>query len=253
VQVVRNVGRVKAQQRRGRWLTAVGLAALTLAFVLGVVWQQRRVGLILVSYAAMATGFVLFNMGLQLVAKWGRKPRNDQQLDKALERLSDRYTLIHFAALGKRYPEHLLVHHSGVLVLTVRELPGQISVNGRRWRRGGNPLGRFFSYSGPQLGNPTLENEGDVETVKAYLAERGLPDAVDSVIVFTNPTVTVRVTDSPVQVVDLDGLPAFVRDVGRERAQLSGKDRLAIVEALSQGEDLEQVTLRAERRPRRAA
>ena len=72
-------------------------------------------------------------------------------------------------------------------------------------------------------------------------------------IVFTNPTVTVRVTDSPVPVVDLDGLPAFVRDVGRERAQLSGKDRLAIVEALSQGEDLEQVTLRAERRPRRAA
>jgi len=37
VQVVRNVGRVKAQQRRGRWLTAVGLVALTLAFVLGVV------------------------------------------------------------------------------------------------------------------------------------------------------------------------------------------------------------------------
>lgn len=251
MQVVRNVGYVKAQQRRGRRLTLVGFVALSLAFAL--VWQRQQAFLIAGSYAAMMTGFVLFNLGLQAIGKWSRKTRNDHQLDKALERLNDRYTLIHFAALGKHHPEHLLVHQSGVLALTVRELPGEVRVTGERWRRGGNPLSRFFTYSGPQLGNPTLDNRRDVEAVQAYLAAQELTVPVDGVIVFTHPTVTVHVTDSPAPVVDLDGLPDFVRDLGKEPPALTAKDRQAIVAALSQGEQLEQGAPRTDRRQRRAA
>lgn len=251
MQVVRNIGYVKQQQRRGRILTALGFIALAFAFVL--VWQKQFVTLIIASYGAMLIGFVVFNMGLQTVGKWSRKPRNDQQLDRALTRLNDRYTLIHFADLGGRHPEHLLVHGAGVLVLTVRELPGAISVNGRKWRRGGNLLGRFFNYSGPQLGNPTLENDQDVALVQEYLAAKELPDHVEGVIVFIHPNVTVRVSDSPVPVVDLDGLPAFVRHLGQDEEPLTGKDRLAIVDALRQGDELEETTLRGERRSRKAA
>lgn len=253
MQKVVNVGHIKEQQRRGRWLAIIGFAALAGAFLL--VWQRTRPELILVAYGAMLLGFVAFNSGLQTVAKFSsnsRKLRADQQLDKALTRLNDRYTIIHYAQLGKRVVEHLLIGNNGVLVLTVRELPGEISVKGRKWRRGGNPFGRLFNYSGPQLGNPTLENETDIAAVKAVLAEQQLPDAVDGVIVFTNPAVTVRVADSPVDVIDLDGLPDYIRTAGREHPPLATKERLAMVEALSQGRDLEQTTLRAERR-RRAA
>lgn len=250
MQVVRNIAYVREQKRRGKWLTLVGFLVLGLAFVLA--WQRQAIGLIFVSYLAMITGFLFFNLGLQTLGKWSRKPRNDQQLDRALERLSDRYTLIHFARLGKQTPEHLLVHNNGVLVLTVRELPGEVRVTGKRWRRGGNPLGRLFNYSGPQLGNPTLDNERDSAAVAAYLAERQLPAQVQGVIVFTHPTVTVRVTDSPVPVVDLDGLPAFVRELGQDYPALTGKDRLAIIAALSQGEELEQTTLRPDRRRKTA-
>ncbi len=256
MQVVRNVGYIKQQQRRGRRLTAAGMVGLALAFLL--VFQRNSVIAVLLSYVAMIAGFICFNLGLQIVTKFTgnrRKARSDQALDRALERFNDRYTLIHYPAIGGRHPEHLLVHNSGVLVLTTREVSGRVAVKGRRWRRLGSPLGRFFNYSAPQLGNPTVENEGEVAAVKAVLAENDLPDAVSGVIVFTDPAVEVRVTDSPVDIVDLDGLPDYVRELGRtgeEGAALTGRERLAIVDALSQGQELEQVTLRGERR-RRAA
>lgn len=254
MQVVRNVGYIKAQQRQGRRLTVLGLLGLSVAFV--VVFQQGRPELIILAYAAMMFGFIFFNLGLQMVSKFGsnsRKPRNDQQLDRALERLNDRYTLVHYPAIDKRHPDHLLVHNTGVLVLTVRELPGQISVTGTKWRRGGSRLLRLFNYSGPQLGNPTRENEQTVALIASYLAGQGLPDETDGVIVFTHPAVTVRVTDSPVDVVDLDGLPPYIRALGRDRPQLTAQERQAIIDALSQGENLEQTTVSAARREARGA
>lgn len=253
MQVVRNVGYIKQQQRRGRRLTLLGFLALTAAFIL--VWQQRVVGFVLASYVAMGVGFILFNMGLQGLGKFSRRPRNDQQFDKELERLSDRHTLIHYAQVGQRHPEHLLVHNWGVLVITARELPGRIVVNGRRWRRGGNPLGRFLNYSGPQLGNPSLENEQDIAAVKEYLAERGLSPEIEGVIVFTNPAATVE-GESDIDVVAIEEVADYVGNLGRGRPQLTGKDRQAIVEALSQGEELEEAGVRKQRRrpvKRRAA
>lgn len=246
MQLVRNVAYIRQQKRRGKWFTFIGLLALGAAFAL--VWMRDRPELIFFSYSAMMAGFVFFNLGLQALGKWSRRPRNDQQLDKALERLSDRYTLIHFARLGKHTSEHILVHGNGVLVLTVRELPGPVRVNGQRWRRGGNPLGRLFNYSGPQLGNPTLDNERDVRIVKEYLAERGLQAPAHGVVVFTSPLAAVEATDPTVDIVDIDGLPGFVRALGQAAPAMTGKERLATVAALSQGEELEQATPRAERR-----
>lgn len=246
MQVVRNMAHVRQQKRRGKWFTLIGLLALGVAF--GLVFMRDRPELIFFSYSAMMVGFVFFNLGLQTLGKWSRRPRNDQQLDKALERLSDRYTLIHFARLGKVTPEHLLVHGNGVLVLTVRELPGKVHLRGQRWRRGGNPLGRLFNYSGPQLGNPTLDNERDVRAVNAYLTELNLPAQTHGVVVFTSPAAAVEATDPTVDIVDIDGLPAYIRALSQQAPALTGKTRLAIVAALSQGEDLEQLTPRAERR-----
>ena len=189
MQIIRNDAHVKSQQRRGRLLTTIGFVALAGTFVM--VWLQRsRPELILLAYALMLFGFIFFNMGLQIVGKFltnDRKKRAHQLLDRALDRLNDRFAIIHYAQVGKRAGEHQIVHTGGVLVITMREIGGKIIVNERRWRRGGNPLGRFFNYSGPQLGNPSLDNEADVAAVKALLTERGLPNEVQGVVVFTNP------------------------------------------------------------------
>jgi hypothetical protein len=253
VQIIRNGEYIKSQQRRGRILTTIGFIALAGAFVL--VWVQRaRPELILLSYALMLIGFVFFNMGLQSVGKFisnNRKKRADELLDRTLERLNDRHTLIHFAQIGKRAVEHLIVHSSGVLVITVREIGGKIIVNERRWRRGGNPLGRFFNYSGPQLGNPSIDNETDVAVVREALTEQGLPNEVEGAIVFSNPLAEVS-GSAPIDVLGIEELLEHIRLIAndRERTPLSQKERAAIVELLAQGLDYERTTPNNERRKR---
>jgi hypothetical protein len=250
VQVIRNIGYVKSQQRRGRLLTAVGLVALVGAFI--AVLQRQIPALILLAYGAMFIGFIFFNSGLQIVGKFAsnqRKPRSDQLLDKALQRLNDRFTIIHYAQIGKRVVEHLVVHNAGVAVITVRELPGKISVDDRKWKRQGGTLGRLFNTSGPQLGNPTVDNEADIEAVKAALASEGLPDVeVEGAIVFTHPEAEVT-GSSPIDVTDPQGLASLLRSYANTSATpLAAKDRLALVEALSAGAELEQATPRTDRR-----
>ncbi len=253
MQIIRNEAYVKSQQRRGRLLTTIGFVALAGAFVM--VWLQRsRPELILLAYALMLFGFVFFNMGLQIVGKFltnDRKKRADQLLDRALERLNDRYAIIHYTQVGKRAVEHQIVHTGGVLVVTMREIAGKIVVNERRWRRGGNPLGRFFNYSGPQLGNPSMDNEADVAAIKELLTERGLPNEVQGVVVFTNPLAEVS-GSAPIDVVGIDELLEHVRLVANDREQplLSTKDRAAIVEVLAQGLNIDKAVPTSERRKR---
>jgi hypothetical protein len=253
VQIIRNGEYIKGQQRRGRILTTIGFVALAAAFVM--VWIQRtRPELILLAYALMLFGFVFFNLGLQAVGKFlsnNRKKRADELLDRTLERLNDRNTIIHYAQIGKRAVEHLLVHSSGVLVITMREVAGKVIVNERRWRKGGNPLGRFFNYSGPQLGNPSIDNETDVAAVKEALTEQGLPNEVDGVIVFSNPLAEVSGT-APIDVLGIDEVLEHVRLIAndRDRPPLTQKDRAAIVELLAQGLDFDRGTPNNERRKR---
>lgn len=253
MQIIRNEEYVKGQRRRGRILTTIGFVALAGAFVM--VWVQRaRPELILIAYALMMIGFVFFNMGLQTVGKFlsnDRKKRADQVLDRTLDRLNDRYTLIHYAQLGKRAVEHLIVHNGGVLVITIREVAGKVIVNERRWRKGGNPLGRFFNYSGPQLGNPSFDNESDVAAVKDVLAAQNLPGEVEGAIVFTNPLAEVS-GSAPIDVLSIGDLLDHVRTVAndRERPALTSRERAAIVEALAQGLDTDQGTPTNERRKR---
>ncbi len=256
MQIVRNIGHIKEQQRQGRILTAVGFVGLAAAFIL--VWVQRdATAMVLIAYALMLVGFVFFNMGLQRISKFvsnTRKKRPDQEVDAALARLNDRYTAIHYAQLGNRVVDHLVVHPAGVVALTLREVTGKIIVNERRWRKGGNPLGRIFNYSAPQLGNPSLDNETDVEAIRSILAVEDLPDAVSGAIVFTSPQAEVQ-GSCPIDVLGIDQLLDHLRTIANEPGQtpLTGKQRLAIIAALSQGKELEQPPQpRTERRKREA-
>ncbi len=255
MQIIRNVGYIKDQQRQGRLLTAIGFIGLAAAFVL--VWVQRNATtMIIVAYALMLIGFVFFNMGLQRVSKFvsnERKKRPDEQIDRALARLNDRYTAIHYAQIGKRVVDHLVIHTNGIVVLTLREVTGKVIVNERRWRKGGNPLGRFFNYSAPQLGNPSLDNENDVAAVRALLEEQGLPDNVEGAIIFTSPLAEVS-GSAPIDVLGINELLEHLRTLAsdRERQPLNTKERQTLVAALSQGKELEQPMQRVERRKRAA-
>ncbi|MCA1725008.1 MAG: NERD domain-containing protein, partial [Thermomicrobia bacterium] len=146
---------------------------------------------------------ILFNSGLQGVAKWGRKVRNDQLVDQELRRLSDRYTLIHYPRIGNRTLDHVLVHETGFLVMTTKEVIGRVEVRGTKYRKPGqSAIGRFIGMGGPQIGQPPLENGLDrkalLEALAAEATARNWPTDVpaDGLVVFVAPRLVLNADDA---------------------------------------------------------
>jgi hypothetical protein len=200
VLVARNLDQVSVNKRISRIKVVIGLV---LFFVGSIVAFQGNLGLLLGAYAIVILGFILFNTGLQGIAKWGRKIRNDQLIDNELRRLSDRYSVIHYPRIGKRTVDHILVHETGLIVMTTKEVLGQIEVRGTNYRKAGaGMLGRVFGMGGPQLGQPPFENGADRKALLELLAQeaaaRNWPTdvPVDGVVVFIAPRVVLNVSEN---------------------------------------------------------
>jgi hypothetical protein len=252
MRIVRNTEFIRKRKRIARIAALVGFLLLASTFLL--IFQPD---LILIAYAVLFTGFIVFNFGMQQLGKWSRNPRNDEILDIRLKALPDaKYTLVHFVQIGKRVVEHVLVHPGGLLVLTTRELPGTVSVNDRRWRKKGVGFMRFFAMSGPQLGNPTADLEQDVEALDAFTTEQGLDIDIYGAVVFLNERVEIEAEDPAYPVLKADILVPFVNAIEPDEA-FTNQAREDLVRQLAEHAESEVEVVKPTRRPvkvkRRAA
>jgi hypothetical protein len=251
MRIVRDTGYIKNRKRIARATAVIGFALLGSTFF--VAFNQN---LIIYAYMLLFVGFLLFNYGMQQMGKWNRNPRNDAMLDSRLQPFSDKYVLIHFAKVGKQVVEHLLVHPGGVLVLTARELPGLVYGRGNKWRKRGVGLARFFSFSGPQLGNPSVDTDRAIAAVEAYLADMEMEVEVHGAIVFLNSTVELDVEEPDYPVLMSDELPGFLSSLEEDKS-FTQAERDSLVAELGTGLEVEQTVTSRTRRPvkvkRRAA
>lgn len=249
MRVIRDIGHIKRRKRRARWMALVGFALLASTF-----WIALYDQFLLLAYGLLLVGFVIFNNGMQQIGKWNRPMRNDQILDRALSKLGDKFTMIHFATLGNKTIEHLLVHPQGVVVFVPREMMGGVKVKGNRWRKRGGGLRRVFGMGGPQLGNPSLEVEHAVSAVETALQEHGLDIPVDGAVVFTDPRVDIEAEAPDWPILLPAEVPRFVRDLP-DATTLKPDERQRVVDVLSKGDSLESNEPVSQRRPvkRRAA
>jgi len=237
MRLVRNNGYIRYRKRRARLTAFAGFVFLVSAVAITFLYPT----LFIPGYGLLILGFITFNMGMQQSTKWSRHPRPDELLVEALRRLNDRYTLIHYPAAGRGKPGHVLVYPGGMIVITTREVPGKVTVDGNKWRRvGGNKLWMLVGMSAPQLGNPTIENEEDRKALEAILDEHGLSggDTIDGLIAFLNPQIELDVESSDLTVVDGDNLLRAVRELSSETV-LPTKDRELIIGVLAEGDDVE--------------
>lgn len=233
MRIVRNVGHIKRRKRIARLSALFGFILLS-----GTFFVALRPGLLVPAYVLLFGGFILFNLGMQQVGKWSRTPRNDQMIDHQLVNLNERYALIHFAQIGKRVVEHMLIHPGGIVVITAKELPGAIVGKNGRWRKGGGGIRRMFGFSGPQLGQPSIETQQSIDAVEAALAAAQLEVDVTGAIIFLNPRAELDVTNPDFPAIYGEELPQFVRDLPVDDS-LRPSDRQAVLDLLSTGEELE--------------
>jgi len=193
---------------------------------------------------------------MQQMGKWNRNPRNDGLLDNKIQTLSDRYTVIHYAKVDKQTVEHMLVYPGGILVLTARELPGVVFGRGTKWRKRGVGLARFFSFSGPQLGNPSVDTDRAIAAIESYLAEKQMEVDVNGAIVFLNAAVELDVSEPDYPVLMSDELAGFISSLEEDRS-FTQAERDSLIAELGNGLEVEQKVTTRTRRPvkvkRRAA
>ena len=223
---------------RVRLASAAHMAALAVFAVgLFVSWNnpiptyEQMIG----SYVAIVVGLVLYNVGQVSLRRYGPRFRHDAALVKALKGLDRRYTLLTFPS--SKLPDYVLVGPTGVQVIVPRLHGGQVTCRADRWTRDtGGGLRRILSmFGGNPFGDPTRDAVNGAQRVRRRLSERGLGDEVpvDGVVVFTNPTVKLRVEGCSVPVTVAKNLRNVVRPAkgARDRA-LSESDSARVVQAL---------------------
>lgn len=249
MRIHRHSSYIASRKRRAKLMALAGFLGLT-----GTLFLALLPNFLLPSYIVMLAAFVLFNIGMQQIGKWTRNPRNDQILDHQLKALPDRYSLIHYAPVDKQRVEHLLVHPGGLLVITAKEIDGQIDVKANRWKRRSAGLRRFFSFSGPQLGNPGLETDGAIGALETYLADQQLEVDVEGCVVFLHPQTELDVEEPEYPILHGDELPQFITDLPVD-ATFTTRERERVVELLGGDDapDTQQAPVRRRPVKRRAA
>lgn len=170
------------------------------------------------SIGALFVGFILSQVGIYFSNRWGKRPRPDELLDKALKGLDGKYTLYHY----KTPASHLLIGPAGVLVLITKHQGGTISfTNGRYRQKGGNLYLKLFGQEG--IGRPEIEVKSEIENVQKFLqsrlSENELPE-VEGILVFTNPKVTIDIDadqDPPAESVQVEKLKDVIRKRGKNK------------------------------------
>jgi hypothetical protein len=249
MKIVRHDAFIATRKRRAKLLALLGFLMLT-----GTLFLALDPALILPSYFAMLFGFVIFNVGMQQVGKWSRNPRNDQVIDHRLKALPDRYTVVHYADVGGKRIEHILVHPGGAAILTSREVDGTIERKKGRWRRRSSGLRRFLTFSGPQVGNPDLETETGIANLEKFLAANQLEVDVEGAIVFIHPNAELDIEDPDFPVLHGEELSLFVNDLPVDPS-FTTREREQLV-ALLRGDSVEATPTSSQRRrpvKRRAA
>jgi len=249
MRIIRHNAYISQRKTRAKLLALVGFLLL-----IGTLFLALLPNFLAPSYVAMLIGFVVFNIGMQQVGKWTRNPRNDQILDHNLKSLPDRYTMVHYPPIGKRRVEHLLIHPGGALVVSAKEIDGKIEGTGSKWRRSNAGLRKFLTFSGPQLGNPSIETDQAVGEVETFLTGHQLEIDVEGSIAFVNPSTELEIEEPDFPVLHGDELPQFVLSLAPDPT-FTTKERERLLELLGTGERVEAPAVRTRRRPvkRRAA
>lgn len=187
-----NVKMIRRNARIAQIASLSGLVVLIGGMVISFTNQE----LISLSFLALLVGFILSQVGIYFTNRWGRSPRPDEQLDKALKGLDNKYTIYHYTTPIS----HLLVGPAGLWVLVTRNQRGTITFSNGRWRqKGGGLLQSYLKlFAQEGIGRPELEISNNIEKIQNYLSEQladGEVPPIEAALIFTHNDVDIQIDD----------------------------------------------------------
>ncbi len=177
-----------------------GLLLLLASVVLPLFFQSMAT----LSLILMIAGMGIAMVGIYYANRWVRKPRPEEQIEKALKGLSDGFILFHYP----RMPiDHMLLTPTGVLIIETISYASLFTYRDGKWKEG-MTLGRAFRYIVEEhLGDPGKMVTSEAELLREKFIQNGCPHVpIKKVILFSHPNAKLDIKDPPLPVCKVDKL-----------------------------------------------
>lgn len=205
-QITTNQPLVDSRARLGRMLTTASLIVILgpLFFTIPTLFSGKNdmpTDQLLLLYGALFLGLILSNVGGYFLNRWGFKQY--ERVGTALKGLDKRFKLYNYLLPVS----NALLTPFGVTVLLIKNIDGQVAVNQKGWRQTTGLVRLLRRFSAEQLGDPTRDLETDEKKMREFIAERGGADfqpPIEGLIVFTNPKVSLEMSNVQLPVVNLN-------------------------------------------------
>jgi hypothetical protein len=215
MKIIRNDKLIRRNARIGGIATLGGLALLLGGMVFTfTIRNPSQVGW---SWLLLIAGFIASQVGVYFGGRFGRSPRPDEQLDRALKGLDERYSIFHYTTAVS----HLLVGPAGAWIFLPRHQSGKITYTKGRWRQSKSGCVqaylRFFAQEG--IGRPDLDIPVETQALQKFFqknhADIEVPP-IQTAVVFTHENVEVDADDAPAPSIPAKELKEFIRKKAKD-------------------------------------
>ena len=213
MKVITNEKLIKKYSNLGKYLNIGAIAVL----FGGMAISWLRIDLFYLAMIALLAGFILSQVSIFFINRWGRRPRPDERITASLKGLTNDYTLYHY----NTPVSHLLVGPAGVWTILPYFQRGTITYEKNRWKQRGGGLGlaylKVFAQEG--LGRPDLDSKSDIDKLTEFFTQAmgtEIPE-VKSVLVFTDKRADLQVEGAPIPTMAAEDLKEFIRKQAKEK------------------------------------
>lgn len=213
MKLVRNEKHISRNKLIGRILTFSSLGVLGLGLYFAF---KKEMNLILYSYICLIVGFLLTQIGLNFVNRYGRSPRYDEVFGTAFEKLRHEYT---YYVYSTPLPM-LLMGPCRIWMPIPVNATGEISFQNGKWvHKTRNRIQKMMGQD--SVGRPDKEVAEASAMLSKFLTEKDVPTNLHPelkpiMVVYLKETQLGDVSTAPYPVVELEDLKRFIRRVDRE-------------------------------------
>ena len=213
MKLVRNEKHISRNKLLGRILTFASLGVLGLGLYFAF---KKDMTLILYSYICLIVGFILTQIGLNFVNRYGRSPRYDEIFGTAFEKLRHEYT---YYVYSTPLPM-LLMGPCRIWMPMPVNATGQLSYQDGKWvHKTRNRIQKMMGQD--SVGRPDKEVAEASSALSKYLTEKGIPadmhpELKPIMVVYLKETQLGDVSKAPYPVVEMEDLKRYIRRMDRE-------------------------------------
>lgn len=214
MKLVRNDKHISRNKLIGKLLTFASLGILGLGLYFA--FKPDITNAILYSYICLIVGFILTQIGLNFVNRYGRSPRYDEIFGTAFEKLRHEYT---YYVYSTPLPM-LLMGPCRIWMPMPVNATGEISFQNGKWvHKTRNRIQKMMGQD--SVGKPDREVAEASAAFSKYLTEKGIPAEMHPelkpiMVVYLKETQLGDVSTAPYPVVEMEDLKRHIRRVDRE-------------------------------------